>query len=684
MEARRIFWNRKSVTLFIVFFLVNAGLFFFTFLQDYVPLEADEVIQIDYAEKYDGISRQIEEMKNIPLFQGDDNILEDEKMLRDYGKVRDVRGETARSEGVSLWFADSIQNYLALFFCVWLVFLTFDVEKRGLFPLVYATERGRGVLAAKRLVYYFLASLVSCVVFHLSLLVSACIKVHDISALFQPVQFVNGLEGCILPVDAIEFFCIVTVVSACGVFVVTLFCWMFLLMIHNSKIALSLAGSLFVAEYVLKQWLPTQSRFGMLKDINVLTLLDVNGLYTEYHLYTAGGICMERKEWIYVALSVLAVLFSVICVILSSRRRPYYQKHLVERTVHRFFCYIRRMLCRLPGRCFEWYKMLVSQKGLYVLVFFMALLVKGVWQPASEGEKLILGSTGEYMKDFYEEWTGPVTEEVRDEISGREAQMEKLIGEGNPAAGYYSNGLRKVKERVRYIEKHKGEELWLVSPDGYRYLLGEKGERSSAGSMLLALFCMLMLISGLFSYEKKSSMEFLLRSTPYGRDKLQKRKYRITAVLTVLLWAVLGSMEVYNIRKTYSLDGLDAPVHSLPFMADVPFDITIWQYCLIVYVVRLAGMFLVSVVYCEISVWLKNQEISILSGSLLLIPSVLYLMGVEAFKFFSVTKVIHVSHFLRQGISGIGKLAVIFIAILFMVALSNVVAFHKKKEVGTC
>lgn len=240
----------------------------------------------------------MESLRGVSIFNTQSNLLENEKILRDYGRICFVSGETHQREGIGLWYASSMQNYFSLFFCIWL--------------------------------------------------------------------------GCILPVNGIAFFCVLSLVSACGIFVVTLLCWMILLMIHNSKIALTICGMFFVLEYSFKQWLPDQSQLSMLKYINILTLLDMNPLYGEYQLYTAGSICLERKEWIYIAIVFLSVFLAVFCIVLSSKRRPCYQKHLLERAVQKIFCRIRSVLSRMPGKFLEGYKMLVSQKGLYILIFFLS------------------------------------------------------------------------------------------------------------------------------------------------------------------------------------------------------------------------------------------------------------------------------------------------------------------------
>lgn len=670
MEARRIFWNKKSIVLLAVFFFINIGLFYHNSLQDYVKTAEDEIQKIDYSKKYNEIKLQIDKYKDVPIFQTEQIILENEKILRDYGKINSVCGKTHQSEGISLWFGTTIPNYLTLFFCIWLLFITFDIEKKNLFPLVYATKGGRGYLAAKHLLYYFMAALGSSILFHSSLLTMACIKTQNTGALFQPIQFVNGLEKCILPVNGIEFFLLIVFVSACGIFIITLLCWMLLLMIHNSKIAITICGILFVAEYFFYQWIPVQSQWSMLKYINILTLLSAHPLYREYHLYTIGGICFEIKEGIYLVMLVSAFILSGVCLILSCKRRPYYQKHFIEKAIYYFLCQLRKGLCKLPGKVLEWYKVLVSQRGLVILIFFFLVLSKGVWQPLSQGEQLILGNTEEYMRDFYEKWTGPVTEQVNEEVERRERLLEYLVENEHPAVAYYSNGLKKVQERLAYIEKHKEQKFWLVNPGGYQYLFGEKGEKTASESTLLVLLCLAVLIAGIFAYEKKSSMEFLLNSTPKGRGILQRRKYAMIFAFVLFLWLVLSGMEFYNILQLHPLDGFQAPVQSLSFMNRVPMRMTILQYCILQYFLRLVWLLLMAMLYCEIAVWLKNQEISILLCVLSLLPSILYIMGSEGCSFLSITKVVHITHFFRQGYFGIWKETVACILVILLLLVS--------------
>ena len=143
----------------LLFFVVNTGLFYDHSIRGFVPRGADEIHKVDFTKKQDEIRERIEGWEHVPIFQHADHAREDEKMLRDYGRLVSVRGTTHRAEGISLWFAASTPHYLTLLFCLWLVFITFETEKSGLFPLVYAAKSGRFPLALRRLRLYLAAAL---------------------------------------------------------------------------------------------------------------------------------------------------------------------------------------------------------------------------------------------------------------------------------------------------------------------------------------------------------------------------------------------------------------------------------------------------------------------------------------------------------------------------------------------
>lgn len=95
-----------------------------------------------------------------------------------------------------------------------------------------------------------------------------------------------------------------------------------------------------------------------------MTMLDLNPLFARYRLYSVGPFVLERTECVCLAVFFLAGVLSVLCLFCSVRRRPFYQKHRIERLIEYTLCRMRAALCHMPGRCFEWYKLARAAKGI--------------------------------------------------------------------------------------------------------------------------------------------------------------------------------------------------------------------------------------------------------------------------------------------------------------------------------
>lgn len=60
MEARRILWNKKTMILLLLFFVVNTVLFYDDSIRGFVPRGADEIHKVDFTKKQDEIRERIE------------------------------------------------------------------------------------------------------------------------------------------------------------------------------------------------------------------------------------------------------------------------------------------------------------------------------------------------------------------------------------------------------------------------------------------------------------------------------------------------------------------------------------------------------------------------------------------------------------------------------------------------
>jgi hypothetical protein len=94
-------------------------------------------------------------------------------------------------------------------------------------------------------------------------------------------------------------------------------------------------------------------------------------------------------------------------------------------------------------------------------------------------------------------------------------------------------------------------------------------------------------------------------------------------------------------------------------MKNFGFSLSIWQYYIVVLVLRFFAFLALAFMFSEISKWSKKQEYGLMVMILLLLPSILYLFGNENLSFAALTRLLQVSGFLRAGMKGFLKWCVL-------------------------
>ncbi len=662
MEGRRIIWNRKSLSFFFILMLVESIWFYGWYADEYEPLTKSDIVVTDYGEKYLQMMATDNELSQIKIFNSTTQTKERDKTLQDFKKLSSLQVKTEKREGISTWISFSYSGYFILFFLIYLIFVSMESENKGLAPLIYATGSGRLMPALIQLRIWIVTITLGTFISNSILLLISYSKSGNIHSLLSPIQSIYGFEDCTLPICAGTFVIIISLWQIFALLILVLFIWLLFLMIHNTKIALTLCGTILVVEYFLSNWILDQSRWAIFKVINLFSFLNAGAYFQDYSLITLGDITLERMQWMGIALICIVLLLTCACIVAKVRRKPFYQESFFERLLHAIARKIRHLISRLPWYMYEWYKMLFSQRGLIVLLFFLLVLTKQIWSADASGG-LVLGSTAEYLNDFYEKYAGPITDDTRDHIEKLEKQVEWMIESENPAAEYYRSGLNEVKKRLQYIESSDHSALWLVNDRGYRYLLGDRSEDTSFTYGTLILLCLLIMVSGLFPYERRSDTVPLIRSMSRGRGALHRKKLYVAMSLATVLATVMMVMEWYDASIHATLSSFGAPVQSLPFLSEFSLHISIGAYLVVCMIYRLVILYGITYVYVGMSEWSKTQEIAILCGGIFMVTSILLLIGEETCGKFSLTKLLHASHFLRQGNAGIAKLTMAVFAL---------------------
>lgn len=146
-----------------------------------------------------------------------------------------------------------------------------------------------------------------------------------------------------------------------------------------------------------------------------------------------------------------------------------------------------------------------------------------------------------------------------------------------------------------------------------------------------------LLASPLWAFERQAGVMFMLRTTPLGRRRLQRRKAAVAALLGAAVWACVYLRELRFFLDWFTQpETLAAAVRNIDALSAFPAVISFGQYLALLYVVRLFMLMGVAEVALTIGLFCPSVRTAYLASAAVLgIPSLLTALGAECFKWVS-------------------------------------------------
>ncbi len=553
MEWKRVLCSRKSMCLLLCLFLLNGAVYWY-YLQngtdDFTMMQEEyEQYVREYPEQMDKIIENGNRLSVFLVFNQEDSFAREniEKTAEDYGRVRDVRPVLLENQGAASLVSFRLARVCVFAFGVWLVFLFLADKKTGLDILLHTCKNGRGRLFVKRFGVLFAAMTACSLLLYAAMFVLLVVKC-GFPALYVPVQSLPLMGGVTYPCSMGQFFFWFFLLQTAGIWLPVLVLWLILDRVQNMALGSCVYTLLFAAEYVIRLQTAPQSNLSFLRYANLYFSFDLSELWVTYRNVRLGNRAVSGGGLYVCFLAVSVCLIFCLLLFSAARRYPVRARSVVTKAMERAAAQLRNKLAPLPVFCWELYKILWCQKGILVLFFFVWLMY-GTVNPS----QMLFTAEQEYRNVFFEENEGPATGERVEKM--REDEYLSEYGE------YIS-----AKWEEGYTD------LWLVNWRGYEVLLND-GKRSGDGVM--AGVCILFLVAGSFTYDKKRGMIPLFRSAKKGQGWLLRQKHVAADVLVLAVWGVKLWYEWRRVSIHYPLRCLPAPVQSLPFLSEITLPLSI-------------------------------------------------------------------------------------------------------------
>ena len=192
------------------------------------------------------------------------------------------------------------------------------------------------------------------------------------------------------------------------------------------------------------------------------------------------------------------------------------------------------------------------------------------------------------------------------------------------------SGFQMALSQYEYVlnQNRAGNEAEVFYQTGWQNLFDIYGRREDVTNVAKLSFFLLLGLAAVFSIEKDTKVEMLQKSYIRGGGSVCLRKYLSCLIYGTAAYLIAYLPRYLAVFKAYGVHGLTAHLKSLSELADVPFNVPLWAYLVLVGAARYVGMLAAMGLILWLSRRCGSMIHTILLGALLLeLPAFLYLMG---------------------------------------------------------
>ena len=173
--------------------------------------------------------------------------------------------------------------------------------------------------------------------------------------------------------------------------------------------------------------------------------------------------------------------------------------------------------------------------------------------------------------------------------------------------------------------------------------------------------------------QTSTGLQQLLHASPRGRNTVFCRKFILSGVVIILLWAVPTILEIRTLMAGIAPATLAAPVQSLSFLGEFPVPVSIRGFLIGIYLARLLALLACACAVLFLSILFHRMEAACLVVcAVLILPTVLWsYLKLAPFRFLSAARVTDMIGIItqQQGQVGDGLLDLIVFMLIGTVCM---------------
>lgn len=437
-----------------------------------------------------------------------------------------------------------------------------------------------------------------------------------------------------------EFTGVQIIFSAITAFVLGLGLWSVLLLFNNVNIGIFAYILLCAADIILFFAVSSKSLFRWIHYVNIYYLFFPNSAL-KYGNWGYGFGIAGIAETVLILAIVLGIVFFGFNLYANATHYFSGKNNIIERMVFRVMDLLAAAMAGAPQIIKEMYKIIISQRVGIILIILLYVVIN-----MDFGGRVMYNGEMVYVSDYYAEAEGlSYSEELENIYKHYKEDYDAFLADTENEIDEYTvkfrtNVLNEIRVNVDYLKemKEKGINAVVLKPYEYNHLFGENQEENQKLLALIGVFAAITLSAGFISYEKSSGVYKLAMAGSKRRMWLLKKMMSIFLILGIFECVTYG-IYYYNLFKICKPEGILFPLKSIPMFKNYIFNTSVAGFMVTDFLIRFMLLCALAVIMCFISQYIKLIY-CMLTGLIITVPQLCYMLGFEIFDNLSVGKYI--------------------------------------------
>lgn len=644
MELKRIV-NLRNILIIIAVVVINLLLFWYKINPVIQQVHNPESVQTEggaprrivfknyvrsYNDEIGKILERADALKENELFSDKNsfsynNIVKTKKDYEPLLNIKLTEYDNRAVEEISNYNYGYVISFVLILFIINMLYRDRD---NGMWQLTYAMDKGRFALAVKRVGIVALVSFVVCGILYWSTVIMSLIALGGASKLGAPIQNIPQFGKCTLLINMWEYLVLNFVWSFLSIYAFVSITYMLMTIFRNRKNVIVAMTAFVIVEYLLYTTIEYNSVYGIFKQINVINLFRMSDVCMTYRNIGFSTFVVDLRNVVLLIMAVSIIAASALTAAAASHMKPYVKTGIFAKIVQNINEVYQRLLAGAPHILKEIHKNILTSKGVWILagVFFATIYFSTTGlmtfsEIETENDSMYLESGGKeysYIEEYVDGEKGILLqmEQVMLDVEQKYKNSEISFEEYQSKKQYCQliiasmEGIREPMEKLDYLkelEEETGIKGYMMSDRGYEQIFGKSSLQREIILGIVVLIAVILISFGSVKLEKYSGVGSLANASYSGGFVNHLWRILSCALVSLIISVITNFIVYYNLIKWYGAPYIDAPVQSLTFMRNVPFEITVLQWLALIIGVKLVAVVITSVLsYVTVSVILSD------------------------------------------------------------------------------